>query len=38
MHNKVLKLMAANSLEVAILGFLEINDTPNGIEVLRDHH
>jgi hypothetical protein len=32
------KLMAIKSLEVAMLGFLEIDDMPNGFEVLRDHH
>ena len=32
------KLMATNSLEVASLSFLEIDDLPNGFEVLRDHH
>ena len=32
------KLMATNSLEVAALSFLEIDDLPNGFEVLRDHH
>jgi hypothetical protein len=33
-----LKLMATTSLEVATLSFSEIDDLPNGIEVLRDHH
>jgi hypothetical protein len=32
------KLMATNSLEVATLSFLEIDDLPNGFEVLRNHH
>ncbi len=32
------KLMATNGLEVATLSFLEIDDMPNGFEVLRDHH
>ena len=32
------KLMATNSLLVAILSFLEIDDLPNGFEVLKDHH
>lgn len=30
--------MATTSLEVATLSFIEIDDLPNGIEVLRDHH
>jgi len=32
------KLMATNGLEVATLSFLEIDDMPNGFEVLRNHH
>lgn len=32
------KLRATNSLIVAILSFLEIDDLPNGLEVLRNHH
>jgi hypothetical protein len=32
------KLRAINNLEVASLCFLEIDDLPNGFEVLRDHH
>lgn len=33
-----LKLMRADSLFVASLSFLEIDDMPNSIEVLRVHH
>ena len=31
------KLMAANSLGIATLSFFEIDDLPDGFEVLRDH-
>ena len=32
------KLMATNSLEVATLSFLKIDDLPNSFEVLEDHN
>ena len=30
--------MATNSLEVATLSFLKIDDLPNSLEVLEDHN